>query len=182
MCPQRPLFLRKGRAALRISKSGQDPPHTHFTTYSRKFCRPVGHTPGSSDMAQALKGHCDTFCLLDPKDNPPTSMGTPGLVWQGLTLTLKVIASITKMRSGKTLATSSTLLKYLTGSRTSRACSRSLNFPTKDEHRLLGQACPPVPPSCSPRVSQPLWNRDCRKAGLHSLRWKGPGSWLKGGR
>lgn len=50
---------------------------------------------------------------------------------EGLTLTLKVMASITKMRSGKTLATSSTLLKYLTGSRTSRACSSSLNLPAR---------------------------------------------------
>lgn len=36
---------------------------------------------------------------------------------------------MTKMRSGKVLATSSTLLKNCTGSRRSRSCSSSLNFP-----------------------------------------------------
>lgn len=86
----------------------------------------------------------------------------------GLTLTLKVMASITKMRSGKTLATSSTLLKYLTGSRTSRACSRSLNFPAQEEMQaakvglLAGSlAYIPidlvVPRCCFPHPSQPLW-------------------------
>lgn len=113
--------------------------------------------------AKCRRGAARSHTALLPKGNPPASEGASCLVWQGLTLTLKVMASITKMRSGKTLATSSTLLKYLTGSRTSRACSRSLNFPTKEEHRLLGQACLLVPASCYPHLSQPRWNSGGQK-------------------
>lgn len=47
------------------------------------------------------------------------------------TLTLNVIVSMTKTRSGKTPATSSTLEKYWIGSLTSRSSSNNLNFPTE---------------------------------------------------
>lgn len=45
------------------------------------------------------------------------------------TFTLNVISSMTYTRSGNALATSSTLLKYCTGSFISRSCSSSLNCP-----------------------------------------------------
>lgn len=79
------------------------------------------------------KGAKKPLSLLDPVSNILTygkgSLGRSYPMPEGLTFTLKVMASITKILSGKTLATSSTLLKYLTGSLTSRACSRSLNLP-----------------------------------------------------
>lgn len=49
------------------------------------------------------------------------------------TLTLKVMVSMTKTRSGKTPATSSTLEKYWTGSLTSRSSSNNLNFPMEKQ-------------------------------------------------
>lgn len=81
----------------------------------------------------------------------------PCLGSEGLTLTLKVMASITKMRSGKTLATSSTLLKYLTGSRTSRACSRSLNFPAQEERQAarVGPLAGSLMRLCGPHLLLP---------------------------
>lgn len=45
------------------------------------------------------------------------------------TFTLNVISSMTYTRSGNALATSSTLLKYCTGSFISRSCSSNLNWP-----------------------------------------------------
>lgn len=59
-----------------------------------------------------------------------------------LTFTLKVMASMTKTRSGKVLATSSTLLKYCTGSRMSRSWSSSLNFPAWDSQTHGGERSP----------------------------------------
>lgn len=110
-------------------------------------------------------------------------MGAPSLGPEGLTLTLKVMASITKMRSGKTLATSSTLLKYRTGSRTSRACSRSLNFPAQEEMQaarvgpLAGSLARDlgVPTYCSPHLSQPLWHSGGQK-GRFVAAWD---NWLR---
>jgi len=54
-----------------------------------------------------------------------------------LTLTLKVIVSITKTRSGKTPATSSTLEKYWIGSLTSLSSSNNLNFPTEKMRMMV---------------------------------------------
>lgn len=45
------------------------------------------------------------------------------------TFTLNVISSMTYTLSGNALATSSTLLKYCTGSLTSLSCSSNLNWP-----------------------------------------------------
>lgn len=158
-----------GQAALKASKSGHDAPHTYscLTTFPESSAASGSSTelfglwPNHAKCCRgAARSHTDTFCL---KATLQPVWGASCLVWQRLTLTLKVMASITKMRSGKTLATSSTLLKYLTGSRTSRACSRSLNFPTKEEHRLLGQACLLVPPSCHSPLSQSHWNSSGRE-------------------
>lgn len=51
------------------------------------------------------------------------------------TFTLNVISSMTYTRSGNALATSSTLLKYCTGSFISRSCSNNLNCPKIHDKR-----------------------------------------------
>lgn len=48
---------------------------------------------------------------------------------------MNVISSMTYTRSGNALATSSTLLKYCTGSFISRSCSSSLNCPKTHDKR-----------------------------------------------
>ena len=61
-----------------------------------------------------------------------------GMGTQRLTLTLNVISSMTYTLSGNALATSSTLLKYCTGSLTSLSCSSNLNWPeAHDKGKLL---------------------------------------------
>lgn len=166
------------------------PPPTFAVPPSSPDVPPATEVPVASPLLPSIplpSHHCPRCPLTSHHPSLLSHQGPllpqPHPLRSPRTFTLKVMASMTKMRSGKMLATSSTLLKYCTGSRRSRSWSSSLNFPAgtpepsevRGARLLTGTCCHPPGTSTALHGEQPpLRQPGVPTTSLGTLPWASP--------